>query len=188
MRSLARLLRASAGVALTCLGSRVGALKPLPHRLLHPAIIGGHVTTEFLRDVPDEVFHPRGAAAAVDDERGPILEGLEECIDDASTHVDADVTMQIGSEQESHGEEDDADNVRGSDDDGGRDDDDNDLISPFTRDAPAGSSMHGGEAPGTAAPHLALGKVMSCSAAHYEPSLPHILAALSGTVFLRGCR
>jgi hypothetical protein len=62
--------------------------------------------------------------------------------------------MQSGSEQESHGEEEDADNLRGSDDDGGRDDDDDDLISPFTRDAPAGSPTRGGEAPGTAAPAL----------------------------------
>ena len=83
-------LRASAGVALTCLGSRVGALKPLPHRLLHPAMIGGHVTTEFLRDVPGEDIRPRGAAAAVDDDCAPILEGLGESIGDASTHVDAD--------------------------------------------------------------------------------------------------
>ena len=117
-------------------------------------MIGGHVTTEFLRDVSDEVFRPRGAAAAEDDECDPILEGLDECIDVASTHVDADATMQSGSEQESHGEEDDADNLRGSDDDGGRDDDDDDLISPFTRDAPAGSPTRGGEAPGTAAPEL----------------------------------
>ena len=136
------------------MGSRVGALKLLPHQLLHPVMIGGHVTTEFLRDVPDEVFRPHGAAAAEDDECDPILEGLVECIDVASTHVDADATMQSGSEQESHGEEDDAGNLRGSDDGGGHDDDDDDLISPFTRDAPAGSPMRGGEAPGTAAPAL----------------------------------
>ena len=119
-------------------------------------MIGGHVTTEFLRDVPNEVFHTRGAAAAEDDDCDHILEGLEECIDVASTHVAADATMQPGSEQESHGEDDDTDyHSCCSDDDGGRDDDDDDvLISPFTRDAPAGSPMRGGKAPGTAAPAL----------------------------------
>ena len=96
----------------------------------------------------------RGDAAAVDDEPSHILEGLDECIDDASTCVDADATMLPSSEQESHGEEDDTGNLSGSGDGGGFDDDDDDLSSPFTRDAPAGSPMRGGEAPGTAAPVL----------------------------------
>ena len=156
MRSLARLVRASAGLALTCLGSTVGALQPLPHRLLHPAMIGGVVTTEFLRDVPDEVFLTRGAAAAEDDDCEHILEGLGECTDAFSPHHDADATMQPGSEQDPDGEDDDDDfHSCCSGDDGGRDDDDDDdLMSPFTRDAPAGPPMRGGEAPGTAAPAL----------------------------------
>ena len=154
MRSLARLVRASPGLALTCLGSRVGALHPLLHRLLHPAMIGGDVTTEFLRDVPDEVFLTRGAAAAEHDDYEHILEGLDECIDAFSPHHDADATMQPGSKQDPDGEDDDdVFHSCCSGDGGGRDDDDDDdLMSPFTRDAPAGPPLHGGEAPGTAAP------------------------------------
>ena len=156
MRSLARLVRASAGLALTCLSSRVGALQPLPHRLLHPATIGGDVTPEFLRDVPDEVFLTRGAAAAEVDDCEHILEGLDECIDAVSPHHDADATMQPGSEQDPDGEDDDDDfhSCCSGDDDGRDDDADDDLMSPFTRGAPAGPPMRGGEAPGTAAPAL----------------------------------
>ena len=157
MRSLARLVRASAGLALTCLGSRVGARHPLPHRLLHPAMIGGDVTTEFLRDVPDEVILTRGAAAAEHDDCEHILEGLGECVDTFSPHVEVDATMQPLSEPDPNSEDDDDDfQSCCSDDDGGRDDDDDDdaLMSPFTGDAPAGPPLRGGEAPGTAAPAL----------------------------------
>ena len=62
--------------------------------------------------------------------------------------------------------------TRPADDDSGRDDDDDDddddgaLMSPFTGDAPAGPPLRGGEAPGTAAPALDLGKATSRSAAH----------------------
>ena len=47
-----------------------------------------------------------------------------------------------------------AGNLSGSGDGGGFDDDDDDLRSLITRDAPAGSPMRGGEAPGTASPAL----------------------------------
>ena len=77
------------------------------------------IQPSFIIDVPDEDIRPRGGAAAVDDESSAILEGLVECIDDASTHVDADASMLSGSEQESHSEEDDAGNLSGSDDGGG---------------------------------------------------------------------
>ena len=92
MRSLARLVRASAGLALTCLGSKVGALHLLPHRFLLPEMIGGDVTTEFLRDAHDEVILARGAAAAEHDDSEPILEGLDECADASNPHVDVDAT------------------------------------------------------------------------------------------------
>ena len=161
MRSLARLVRASAGLALTCLGSKVGALHPLPHRLLLPAMIGGDVTTEFLRDVHDEVILARGAAAAEHDDSEPILEGLGECADAFNPHVDVDATMQPLSEPDPDGEDDDddshscfADDDSGRDDDDDDDDDDDALMSPFTGDAPAGPPLRGGEAPGTAAPAL----------------------------------
>ena len=110
------------------------------------------------RDAPDEVFLTRGAAAAEHDDCEHILEGLEECIDVFSPHHDADATMmQPGSEQDPDGEDDDDDfQSCCSGDGGGRDDDDDDddLMSPFTRDAPAGPPLRGGEAPGTAAPAL----------------------------------
>ena len=157
MRSLARLVRASAGLALTCLGSRVGALHPLPHRLLLPAMIGGDVTTEFLRDVHDEVILNRGAVAAEHDDSEHIIQGLGECVDALSPR---DATMQPLSEPGPDGEDDDDDiQSCSADDDSGRDDDDDDddddaLMSPFSGDAPAGPPLRGGEAPGTAAPAL----------------------------------
>ena len=109
MRSLARLVRASAGLALTCLGSKVGARHPLPHRLLLPAMIGGDVTTEFLRESPDEVIPARGAVAAEHDDSEPILEGLGECVGAFNPLVDVDPTMQPLSEPDPDGEDDDDD-------------------------------------------------------------------------------
>ena len=126
MRSLARLVRASAGLALTCLGSRVGALHPPSHRLLLPAMIGGDVTTEFLRDVHDEVIPARGAAAAERDDSEPILQGLDECVDAFNPHGNVDATMQLLSESDPDSEDDhddyhsccgDADFLRDDDDD-----------------------------------------------------------------------
>ena len=157
MCSLARLVRASAGLALTFLGSRVGALHPPPHQLLLTAMIGGDVTAEFLRDVHDEVIPARGAADAERDDSEPILQGLGECVDAFNPHVDVDATMQPLPEPDPEGEDnDDGFQSCCSDDDGGRDDDDDDdaLMSPFTGDAPAGPPLRGGEAPGTAAPAL----------------------------------
>ena len=119
-------------------------------------MIGGDVTTEFLRDVLGEVFLTLDAAAAEHGDCEHILEGLDERIDAFSPHRDADATMQPGSEQDPDGEDDD-DGFHSccSSDDGGRDDDDDDdLMSPFTRDAPAGPPLRGGEASGTAAPAL----------------------------------
>ena len=162
MRSLARLVRASAGLALTCLGSRVGALQPLPHRLLLLAMIGGDVTTEFLRGVPDETMLTRGAAATEDDDSQHILGGLEDCLDDFSPEELGVVRRkQSLSEPDPFGEDDEDvdDDYRSccSDDDEERDDDDeydDALTSPLTGDAPAVPPLRGGEAPGTAAPAL----------------------------------
>ena len=161
MCSLARLVRASAGLALTFLGSRVGALHPPPHQLLLTAMIGGDVTAEFLRDVHDEVIPARGAAAAERDDSEPILQGLDECVDAFNPHGNVDATMQLLSEPDPDCEEDDDDFYSScGDDDGERDDDDDDdddgdsLTSPFTGDPPAVPPLRGGEAPGTAAPAL----------------------------------
>ena len=161
MCSLARLVRASAGLALTFLGSRVGALHPPPHQLLLPAMIGGDVTAEFLRDVHDEVIPARGAAAAERDDSEPILQGLDECVDAFNPHGDVDATMQLLSESDPDSEDDfddyhsscdDADFLRDDDDDDG--DDDDALTSPLTGDPPAVPPLRGGETPGTAAPAL----------------------------------
>ena len=161
MCSLARLVRASAGLALTCLGSRVGALHPPPHQLLLPAMIGGDVTAEFLRDVHDEVIPARGAAAAERDDSEPILQGLDECVDAFNPHGDVDATLQLLSESDRDSEDDfddyhsscdDADFLRDDDDDDG--DDDDALTSPLTGDPPAVPPLRGGETPGTAAPAL----------------------------------
>ena len=162
MRSRARLVRASAGLALTCLGSRVGALQPLPHRFLFLAIIGGDATTEFLRDVHGEVVLTRGAAAAEHDGSVCILEGLDEFVDTLPQAVeDVDAAMQLLSEPDPDCEDDDDDyHSSCGDDDSGRDDDDDDdddddsLTSPLTGDPPAVPPLRGGEAPGTAAPAL----------------------------------
>ena len=161
MCSLARLVRASAGLALTFLGSRVGALHPPPHQLLLPAMIGGDVTAEFLRDVHDEVIPARGAAAAERDDSDAILEGLDECVDAFNPHGDVDATLQLLSESDPDSEDDfddyhsscdDADFLRDDDDDDG--DDDDSLTSPLTGDPPAVPPLRGGETPGTAAPAL----------------------------------
>ena len=161
MRSLARLVCASAGLALTCLGSRVGALHPPPHRFLLPAMIGGNDTTEFLRDVDDEVIFNGGAAAAGHDDSDPILEGLDECVDAFTPRFAGFRTMQPLSELDPDVEDDDDDSRDLSagedserDDNDDDDDDDAALMSPFTGDAPAGPPLRGGEAPGTAAPAL----------------------------------
>ena len=157
----ARRVCVSAGVALTCLGSRVGALRPLPNRLLLPAMIGGALTTEFLHEGDDEVTPTRGAAAAENDDTEYILQGLDECVDAFPPHDYFLATRQPSSESDPDVEDDDDEfHDSLSEDENGRDDDDDDdelddaLMSPFTGDVPAGPPLRGGEAPGTAAPAL----------------------------------
>ena len=136
----------------------LGALHPPPHRFLLPAMIGGNDTTEFLREVDDEVIFTGGAAAAGHDDSDPILEGLDECVDAFTPRFDGFRTTQPLSELDPDVEDDDDDSRDSSagehserddndDDDGG----DAALMGPFTGDAPADLPLRGGEAPGTAA-------------------------------------
>ena len=164
MRALARLVRASAGLALTCLGSRAGALQPLPHRFLFLAMIGGGATTEFLRGAPDEVVFIRGAAAADNDDSACIIAGLDDFVDALSPHVeDGDATMQSRRGPDPDGEDDDdddrsrcsgADSGRDDDDDDDDDDDNDDDDDAVLRSPLLDPPLRGGEAPGTAAPAL----------------------------------
>ena len=101
MRPLARLVRASAGLALACLGSRVGALQPLPHRLLLLAMIGGDITTEFLREVPDEVILTRGAAATEHDQQAlrPLHDAMQTIVTEFSASPTDDAPDLVNAAQ-----------------------------------------------------------------------------------------